>query len=91
MNALGSPLGASAGPEASVGDGGGQYVSYQHGVISYSAATGAHSVYGYADMKWAAQGRERGKPGVPAAEKWSTRTAGSRPSRKARWPTPPNR
>jgi hypothetical protein len=70
LGANGSPLGASLGTERVVGDArGGSYCNYEHGAISYSSTTHAHSVYGYAFTKWVEYGRERGELGYPVAEK----------------------
>ena len=70
LGANGSPLGASVGGDHAVGDSRqGSYVGYQHGAISYSAATGAHAVYGYAYKRWSELGREKGGLGYPVREK----------------------
>ncbi|GAA4348476.1 LGFP repeat-containing protein [Angustibacter luteus] len=69
LGSLGSPLGASTGPDRAVGDGIGKYVNYQHGAISWRPENGAHAVFGYAYTVWVAQGRERGSLGYPRGDK----------------------
>jgi uncharacterized protein with LGFP repeats len=68
LNANGSVLGASTGPDRNVGDNRGRYVNYQHGTISWSSSTGARAVYGDAYVKWAALARERGVLGYATTD-----------------------
>ena len=69
MGSNGSVLGASIGPERSVGDGRGRYVNYEHGSIYWSASTAAHAVVGVARTVWLKAGGPRGVLGYPRGER----------------------
>jgi uncharacterized protein with LGFP repeats len=47
---------------------GGCLQRFQHGVVYWSSATGAHSVVGAVDQRWALQGWEWGKLGYPVTD-----------------------
>jgi uncharacterized protein with LGFP repeats len=70
----GSQLGASTGPERSVGDGRGRFVPYQHGAIYWTKGTGAHAVHGAALAAWREVGGARGRLGYPTRERAESRT-----------------
>jgi len=46
-------------------DGKGQYATFQHGSIYWSAATGARAMLGAIQDRWVADGAERGRMGYP--------------------------
>ncbi|MGZ4654800.1 MAG: LGFP repeat-containing protein [Oryzihumus sp.] len=69
MGANGSYLGGSTGPERAVGDNKGKYVTYQHGSIYWTKATGARAIYGLARDTWSRVGGPRGALGYPTGER----------------------
>ena len=69
MGSNGSALGASIGPERSVGDGRGRYVNYEHGSIYWTSTTGAHAITGVARSVWLDAGGPRGVLGYPRSER----------------------
>ncbi|MGK5115657.1 hypothetical protein [Geodermatophilus sp. CPCC 205506] len=62
------PLGAPTGAETCGARNGGCLRQFQHGVVYWSPATGAHSVIGAVHQKWAAQGWEWGRLGYPVTD-----------------------
>lgn len=77
LGANGSYLGASTGPERSVGDNKGRYVTYQRGSIYWTSSTGARAVDAAVQAKWAAHGGARGVLGYPTGERANSRPDGS--------------
>lgn len=73
IGSLGSAVGASVGPERSVGDGRGRYVVYQRGRIYWTSTTGAHVVDRVSLVVWLAAGGPRGVLGYPRADRIATR------------------
>ena len=69
LGANGSYLGASTGPERSVGDDRGRFVTYQHGAIYWTKGTGAHAVHGAALTAWREVGGPRGWLGYPTRDR----------------------
>ncbi|MGN6634582.1 MAG: LGFP repeat-containing protein [Oryzihumus sp.] len=69
LGANGSYLGGSTGPERAVGDNKGRYVTYQHGSIYWTKATGARAIYGLARDTWSRVGGPRGALGYPTGER----------------------
>ncbi|MBY0335759.1 MAG: hypothetical protein K2X11_04055 [Acetobacteraceae bacterium] len=64
-------LGAAAGPVQFLPDGG-QFRDYARGSIYWSAATGAHGVWGQIRDKWRAMGAERSFLGYPTTDETAT-------------------
>ena len=60
-------LGQPIAPEAPAANGG-AYQSFEHGTIYWSAATGAHTVWGGISAKWGTQGSEAGRMGYPTSD-----------------------
>ncbi|MGO4228100.1 CAP domain-containing protein [Arthrobacter sp. YAF34] len=60
-------LGQPTAPEAPAANGG-VYQSFEHGMIYWSAATGAHTVWGGIAAKWGTQGSEAGRMGYPTSD-----------------------
>ena len=69
LGANGSYLGASLGPERSVGDGRGRYVDYRGGSIYWTRTTGARAISGAARSTWRRAGGPRGPLGYPTTER----------------------
>ena len=77
MGSLGSWLGASIGPERGIGDGKGRFVTYQHGWIIYSSATGARNMHPWAHTPWVDEGAYRGPLGYPVSDMtWGLKDSG---------------
>jgi uncharacterized protein with LGFP repeats len=60
-------LGQPTAPEAPAANGG-VYQGFGHGMIYWSAATGAHTVWGGIAAKWGTQGSEAGRMGYPTSD-----------------------
>jgi hypothetical protein len=65
---LGSFLKASTGPQTAVGDGRGQYINFQGGVIYWSSATGARALPTAVRNAWGSVGGPKGLLGYPTQD-----------------------
>lgn len=68
MGGEGSPLGCPTSDELPTPDGRGRYNTFDGGCIYWTAATGAHAVWGAIRDKWAGLGWEAGKLGYPVGD-----------------------
>jgi uncharacterized protein with LGFP repeats len=72
MGEQGSWLKASTGPQHAVGDGRGQYVSFQGGRIWWSSKTGGRALTSFVDSVFMANGGPRGALGYPTTDRYSS-------------------
>lgn len=69
LGSNGSTLGASVGPERSVGDGRGRYVAYLHGSIYWTQSTGAYAITGVSLSTWRSLGASGGILHYPTSDR----------------------
>lgn len=72
--ALGGPggvLGCPKSDETTTPDGAGRFTTFANGSVYWTAATGAHTVWGEIGRKWGTRGWERGY-GYPVSDEYST-------------------